>query len=325
MARLNFIPLWITGILLAGCADYSQDPTYMISTLSSRNAAPLVVEPALTASPTDQPDSTSSTPYQPIQPPAPASVSAGADSITNASTSIPTDVPPTPSPAFTCIGKFAFGYSSYKSVDLYTADAWCGEPRVVPDDVGNAIDSWVNCDFSWSPDGTQLLYSTDYSYAGHGEIRSFNAETGEVRTLIPSNALLDTATGQVLAGWEEVAQEEQSGCPTTAAACQKGVIVDGKIVFINSAAPVWSPDGSQILFQSMNMSGQPPWMFGYFLVNRDGGEINSVSSEEANRLITEWSAQRPLLIPPPFNYVAGGVSGYSGGTTSISCPPVWHP
>jgi hypothetical protein len=129
----------------------------------------------------------------------------------------------------------------------------------------------------------------DYSGAGHGEIRVLDASSGAVMVLTPSYTMLDAATGHVVKASCAYPDE-----------CHPGEIKDGQITFVNSRNPRWSPDGAEILFESMffDTANQNQPSFRHFVMKGDGPDIRALSKDDAAALARAWgpaaAGGRPL-------------------------------
>jgi hypothetical protein len=93
------------------------------------------------------------------------------------------------------------------------------------------------------------------------------------------------------------------------------------VTFVNSQNSHWSPDGAQIMFESMffDSTKQNAPAYRTFIMNSDGADIKSLTDQEEAALTLSWAEQAgPRLSHPSFKYQ----------TTSpgihVGCA-VWHP
>lgn len=235
--------------------------------------------------------------------------------------------PPTLAPVPVCQGKFTFAMQSGQAADLYMADACQGQ--AIRTEQAARIGSWVACDpasaanVAWSPDGARLAYITDPNYTGMSEVVVVDVASGASRVLAPAHALVDSATGAVI---KQDCHCDLNGCvvdPDTQ--CQPANLVNGKVMFLSSRRPVWSPDGTQIVFESLYFTTDaegryPVQAYAYFAVNADGSSIVRLADEEGQALATSWQGQTYLdsTLAPAFNYEV------AFPYNNVSCIQ-WHP
>lgn len=213
-----------------------------------------------------------------------------------------------------CSGTMAYVMGNGKAGELHMVDGCGATALLLPDDADPPIDFWVVCDpnatlpdLMWSPDGKSLVYATDYYYSGHGEVHVLKADTRSVFALTPSYTMLDADSGKVV----------KPNCADPAA-CHPGVIKDGQITFINSRNPRWSPDGTEILFESMifDTANQNQPAFRSFRMAAGGGKIRALTDDEAAALTAQWG--KPSASPANFN------PQISDPSVKVGCA-VWQP
>lgn len=215
------------------------------------------------------------------------------------------DVPPE-----TCSGTFAYVLTINGQGELHVVDACDAIGLALPDNAGPALDIQVACQdgaqppsLQWSPDGTRLMYSSTFQGPDHAEIHLYSLTTHSVAVLTPANAIVDAASGEMV----------RHGCGS-AQDCHAGAIEGGQIGFASSGRPRWSPDGSQVLFETAAADGSTRQV----VTGSDGRGFRALSDQDARALAEDWAGHMPFQHnPPTLHYQV------SGQGVTVGCV-AWH-
>ena len=80
-----------------------------------------------------------------------------------------------------------------------------------------------------------------------------------------------------------------------------GTLIAGRFYFINSTAAHWSPDGTEIAFQSMYFThsdqvGIAPTAYDIFVMDQDGANIRNLTQQQGDNQFMAWSADGDQIL-----------------------------
>ncbi|GIF25964.1 Tol biopolymer transport system component/actin-like ATPase involved in cell morphogenesis [Actinoplanes tereljensis] len=165
----------------------------------------------------------------------------------------------------------------HSSIDIVNADG--GDRHEVADEAGGRV--------AWSADDKKLAFMKEFD--GVNQIAVLNLETSELKQLTYSKTLKDDAMwspdGAHILYWLEKDGVKQIYELTVANPKEPGRQVTGPNVG-PANDPVYSPDGSQVLFTREGNDANPSDIW---LVNIDGSDPRRVTSNPARDMDPTWS------------------------------------
>lgn len=145
----------------------------------------------------------------------------------------------------------------------------------------------------WSPDGKQILFNTNRDDPARFQLYAMDADGKNVKRLRTSTsddyAFDWSAAGEILFQSKRVETFDLFSLNVKSGAVKQLSDVGPA----NSYAPVWSPDASQIAFESnRGKSGKAQ----VYVMNADGTNVRNVSNSESNDFGPAWSPDGKAIL-----------------------------
>ncbi|MDI3515022.1 MAG: TolB protein [Rhodocyclaceae bacterium] len=139
----------------------------------------------------------------------------------------------------------------------------------------------VNLQPSWSPDGTQIAFTSNRE--GLSKVFVMDAQGGEARRLTADDAIETTPSwspdGSAIAFYSRGAASDQVELRVVELASGKHISIVGNGLEKGPDVPAWSADGRRIAFPGIGASGKSE----IWVAERDGSNLREVSANASKR------------------------------------------